>query len=72
MICFEIKTDQEVKEKRYVGPTLKKYNKNKNKNHKGGREKQTEHLVFIALLFYFSSLASLFDSRSFDRRISSG
>ena len=27
MICFRIKTDQEVKEKGYVGPTLKKNNK---------------------------------------------
>ena len=56
MICFGIKTDQEVKEKGSCGSHLKKQTK---KN----REKRDK--VFF-LVYIFSSLTSLFDIRKSD------
>ena len=66
MICFGIKTDQEVKENGYMGPTLK-YKKIKNKSKGDGRER-TDQFFF----FFFFSLTSLFDIRKSDRQNSSG
>ena len=56
MICFGIKTDQEVKENGHVGPTLKK------KNHKGGREEQRRAFGFYIFFYYFIFLLSLISS----------
>ena len=59
MICFGIKTDQEVKKKGHVGPTLK-YKKIKIIN--VGEMSRVEHLVFIffIILFFFSRLSLRF------------
>ena len=59
MICFEIKTDQEVKEKRYVGPILKKLKIKNNKNHKGGREEQSRAFGFYYFIFLLSLISSI-------------
>ena len=56
MICFGAKTDQEVKEKGHVDPTLKKKkqkNKTKTEGGKRGREEQGR-LVLFFFIFIFS------------------
>ena len=70
MICFRAKTDKEVKEKVTCGSHFK-IKQNKNKPKQVGRERE-KRSVRERFLFYFSSLASLFDLRKSDLRISSG
>ena len=57
MICFGAKTDQEVKEKGHVDPTLKlkKQNKKQNKNRRRQeRERGAGPFSFIFFIFIFS------------------
>ena len=70
MICFGAKTDQEVKEKVTCGSHFK-IKQNKNKPKQVGRERE-KRSVRERFLFFFSSLASLFDLQKSDRRISTG
>ena len=72
MICFGIKTDQEVKEKVTCGSHTNKFKKIKQNQRKlelrGERKKHKDIFFFI----FFSSLTSLFDIRKSDRQNSSG
>ena len=72
MICFGIKTDQEVKEKVTCGSHTNKFKNKKIKQNlrwnSEERERNTERYFF----YFFSSLTSLFDIRISDRHNSSG
>ena len=65
MICFEAKTDQEVKEKVTCGSHLKKKTNIK-------REKEVCRERERNIFLFFSSLTSLFDIQKSDRQNSSG
>ena len=58
-----------MKEKCHVGPNLKKIKKKQNKNIK--ETEKERQIIFIFILFIFSSLTSLFDIRKSDRQNSS-
>ena len=64
MICFRVKTDQEVKEKGHVGPTLKKYNKKNKIKLKDRHERGAEREIFFNLYFLHFSLSSIYENRT--------
>ena len=75
MICLGAKTDQEVKENETCGSHFKK-KKKKTKQKETDRdetvrEREREREFDLLLLYFFSSLASLFDIWKSDRRNSS-
>ena len=54
MICFGIKTDQEVKEKGHVGPTEIKKKKNKKRRRRSRRGRLAYLFIFIFFFSHFS------------------
>ena len=68
MICFGIKTDQEVKEKGICGSHFKKNKKKQNKQiSKEMQAVRVRNRKIKIFFLFFSSLTSLFDIRKSDR-----
>ena len=68
MICFGIKTDQEVKENVTYGSHTNKLKKNKNKTNEivgiAQRERERNREIFFLIFFLLSLLSSIYGNRT--------